>query len=94
MKPKRTHALLASFALALGMPGVVTWLNRQHVGRVQETVELTLAALAEHNLANEVVVSAYLVKPVDFQRFVEAIKQLGYFWAVLNEPPPGSVRKS
>lgn len=33
-------------------------------------------------------VNAYAVKPVDFGQFVEAIKKLGYFWAVLNEPPP------
>jgi len=38
-------------------------------------------------------VNAYVVKPVDFHEFVEAIKELGVFWAVLNEPPPGSVRK-
>ncbi len=33
-------------------------------------------------------VNAYVVKPVDFGQFVEAIKKLGYFWAVLNEPAP------
>jgi CheY-like chemotaxis protein len=38
-------------------------------------------------------VNAYVVKPVDFHEFVNAIKELGAFWAVLNEPPPGSVRK-
>ena len=38
-------------------------------------------------------VNAYVVKPVDFHQFVEAIKELGVFWAVINEPPPGSVRK-
>jgi len=38
-------------------------------------------------------VSAYVVKPVDFHEFVNAIKELGIFWAVINEPPPGSVRK-
>jgi CheY-like chemotaxis protein len=32
--------------------------------------------------------NAYVVKPVDFQQFLDAIKQLGAFWAVLNEPPP------
>ncbi len=32
--------------------------------------------------------NAYVVKPVDFQDFVAAIKQVGVFWAVLNEPPP------
>jgi CheY-like chemotaxis protein len=38
-------------------------------------------------------VNAYVVKPVDFHEFVNAIKELGIFWAVINEPPPGSVRK-
>jgi CheY-like chemotaxis protein len=33
-------------------------------------------------------VNAYVVKPVKFQEFVDAIKQIGMFWAVLNEPPP------
>jgi CheY-like chemotaxis protein len=36
-------------------------------------------------------VNAYVVKPVDFHEFVEAVKELGAFWAVINEPPPGSV---
>jgi CheY-like chemotaxis protein len=39
-------------------------------------------------------VNAYVVKPVDFHEFVNAIKELGIFWAVINEPPPGSVRKT
>jgi CheY-like chemotaxis protein len=38
-------------------------------------------------------VNAYVVKPVDFHEFVNAIKELGAFWAVVNEPPPGSVKK-
>jgi CheY-like chemotaxis protein len=33
-------------------------------------------------------VNAYVVKPVDFSEFMEAIKQLGLFWAAVNEPPP------
>jgi DNA-binding response OmpR family regulator len=37
-------------------------------------------------------VNAYVVKPVDFHEFVNAIKELGVFWAVINVPPPGSVR--
>jgi len=36
-------------------------------------------------------VNAYVVKPVDFAQFVAAVKQIGLFWAVVNEPPPGSV---
>ncbi|MBI3622056.1 MAG: response regulator [Nitrospirae bacterium] len=38
-------------------------------------------------------VNAYVVKPVNFKEFVGAVKQLGVFWALLNEPPPGSVKK-
>jgi CheY-like chemotaxis protein len=39
-------------------------------------------------------VNAYVVKPVDFHEFVNAIKELGVFWAVINEPPPGSAKKN
>jgi len=37
-------------------------------------------------------VNAYVVKPVAFNDFIKAIADLGVFWAVLNEPPPGSTR--
>jgi CheY-like chemotaxis protein len=37
-------------------------------------------------------VNAYVVKPVDFQAFMNAVKQLGAFWALFNEPPPCSLR--
>ncbi|OWQ49005.1 two-component system response regulator [Roseateles noduli] len=40
----------------------------------------------------ELGVNAYVVKPVEFKQFVAAIADLGVFWAVLNEPPPGSLR--
>ncbi len=32
-------------------------------------------------------VNAYVVKPVDFPEFLKAVKQIGLFWAVINEPP-------
>ena len=40
----------------------------------------------------ELGVNAYVVKPVEFKQFVSAIADLGVFWAVLNEPPPGSLK--
>lgn len=40
----------------------------------------------------QLAVNAYVVKPVDFKEFLAAIEGLGVFWAVLNEPPPGSFR--
>ena len=36
-------------------------------------------------------VNAYVVKPVAFAEFLKSIRELGLFWAVVNEPPPGSV---
>lgn len=39
-------------------------------------------------------VNAYVVKPVEFQAFVKAVKELGVFWALLNEPPPESVNRT
>jgi CheY-like chemotaxis protein len=37
-------------------------------------------------------VNAYVVKPVNFHEFVNAIKELGIFWAIINQPPPGSIK--
>jgi CheY-like chemotaxis protein len=39
-------------------------------------------------------VNAYVVKPVDFREFLNAIKELGVFWALINQPPPGSLRNA
>jgi CheY-like chemotaxis protein len=36
----------------------------------------------------ELGVNAFVVKPVDFSAFFEAIQELGMFWAIINEPPP------
>ena len=35
-------------------------------------------------------VNAYVVKPVEFHQFVDAVKLVGGFFAILNEPPPGA----
>jgi CheY-like chemotaxis protein len=38
-------------------------------------------------------VNAYVVKPVRFGELIEAVRQIGVFWVMINEPPPGSVKK-
>jgi CheY-like chemotaxis protein len=46
-----------------------------------------LAAFYQHG------VNGYVVKPLDFTEFVTAVRQLGAFWATLNEPPPAASAK-
>jgi CheY-like chemotaxis protein len=38
-------------------------------------------------------VNAYVVKPMDFQQFANSIKEIGFFWAIINEPPPGALKR-
>ena len=38
-------------------------------------------------------VNAYVVKPVNYRDFISAVRQVGAFWAVVNEPPPEAMRK-
>lgn len=38
--------------------------------------------------------NAYVVKPVEFHQFVSAVKELGAFWGVINEPPPEGSRSN
>ena len=42
----------------------------------------------------ELGVNAYVVKPADFRAFVDAVKQVGVFWAIPNEPPLRSLEES
>jgi CheY-like chemotaxis protein len=38
-------------------------------------------------------VNSYIVKPVRFAEFIEAVKGVGVYWVLINEPPPGSVQR-
>jgi CheY-like chemotaxis protein len=57
-------------------------------------VVMLTSSREEQDLANSYGygVNAYVVKPVNFTDFLEALKNVGLFWAAINEPPPGSVR--
>lgn len=37
--------------------------------------------------------NAYVVKPVNYDEFMDVVKSLGSFWAIVNEPPPGNAKK-
>src|SRR6185312_5281054 len=64
--------------------------NDGELGRVP--VVILTSSREEQDLlrSNELRVNAFVVKPVGFHEFIQAIQDLGVFWAVLNEPPPGS----
>jgi CheY-like chemotaxis protein len=60
--------------------------------RRQVPVVMLTSSREERDLVKsyELGVNAFVVKPVDFTEFFRAIQDLGMFWAILNEPPPGS----
>jgi CheY-like chemotaxis protein len=40
----------------------------------------------------ELKTNAYVVKPIQFQEFMQAVQQIGLFWTVINQPPPYPAR--
>jgi CheY-like chemotaxis protein len=95
----RTHENPAVLLLDLKLPKVD---GLQVLQQVKSDVKLRMipvVVLTSSHKERDMVasyklgVNAYVVKPVDFHEFVNAIKELGIFWAIINEPPPGSVRK-
>ena len=68
------------------------WLRGQEKFRSIPVVILT-SSREESDLveAYGLGVNAYVVKPVDFVEFIRTVKQLGVFWALVNEPPPECV---
>jgi CheY-like chemotaxis protein len=55
-------------------------------------VVMLTSSREEHDLVKsyDFGVNAYVVKPVEFSKFVSAVREIGLFWAVLNQPPPGA----
>ncbi len=71
---------------------VLTQLKTDPSLRVVPVVVLT-SSREDQDLTRcyELGTNAYVVKPIDFHEFVNVIRGLGLFWAIINEPHPGSI---
>jgi CheY-like chemotaxis protein len=72
------------------MDGIEVLRNIRSDAKLKSIPVVVLTSSREENdLINtyELGVNAYVLKPVDFKQFIEAVKQIGSFWAVLNELP-------
>lgn len=90
----------ALILLDLKMPLVsgleVLEILRQDENLWQIPVVVMTSSREEADLARayELGCNAYVVKPVDFRAFVDAVSAVGLFWAVVNQPPPGCATQS
>jgi len=91
---QREPGLPGLLLLDLKMPKVDGLEVLRHIKSDPELRSLPVVVLTSSREEQDLVrsydlgVNAYVVKPVDFQAFMEAVKLLGGFWAVVNEPPP------
>jgi CheY-like chemotaxis protein len=85
--------------LDLKLPKVNGLQVLEHVKKDPELKAIPIVMLTSSNQESDLArsyglgVNAYVVKPVGFSEFMMALKELGLFWAVVNQPPPGSVRR-
>ena len=80
--------------LDLRMPKVDGFQVLRQIRANPQTKLLAVVCLTSSKLEIDIIkgysegCNAYVTKPVDFDQFAEAVKQLGLFWLVLNQPPP------
>jgi len=80
--------------LDLKMPKVDGLEVLKHIKEDEKLRSIPVVILTSSKMESDLVasyelgVNAYVVKPVEFENFMTAIKELGSFWAILNETPP------
>jgi len=100
MHDNRTHGDPAVVLLDLKLPKMDGLEVLEKVKKNDQLRHIPIVMLTssreEQDLVHsyELGVNAFVVKPVEFTEFFKAIQDLGVFWALLNEPPPGSLRNA
>src|SRR5215475_8473938 len=95
----RSHENPAVVLLDLKLPKVDGLEVLQQIRSTEALKMIPVVALTSSKEERDMIasyrlgVNAYVVKPVDFHEFVNAVKELGVFWALINEPPPGSLQR-
>lgn len=94
-RPKGNPAVIL---LDLKLPKMDGLQVLEHIKNEQDLRSIPVVMLTSSKEEKDLVrsyslgVNAFVVKPVGFREFLEAIQDLGVFWAVVNEPPPGSAK--
>nr|AAT96084.1 response regulator-like protein [Pseudomonas viridiflava] len=95
---ERTDGNPSVILLDLKLPKVDGFGVLEAVRADEQLQRIPVAMLTSSNMEEDVArayelgVNAYVVKPNGFNELISAVSELGQFWAVLNEPPPGSAR--
>ena len=90
-----TRALPQVVLLDLKLPKVDGLEVLQRIRADERTKRLPVVILTSSNEEKDLIAcydkgaNSYIRKPVDFNQFTEAVRQLGLYWLVLNESPPG-----
>ncbi|MCK4448357.1 MAG: response regulator [Candidatus Marinimicrobia bacterium] len=96
---ERPNGNPAVILLDLKMPKVDGLEVLREIKQDENLKTITVVVLTSSRMESDLMksyeldVNAYIVKPVNFQEFVKSVKELGAFWAILNEAPSGSVSK-
>jgi two-component system, response regulator len=89
----RTNGTPKVVLLDLKLPKVDGLEVLQRLRANPATKQLPVVALTSSREERDIVesynlgVNSYIVKPVDFEQFTEVVRQLGFYWALLNQPP-------
>lgn len=95
---KRTPGNPAVVLLDLKMPRMdgIEVLRELRANATTANIPVVMLTSSKENAdvtrSYELRANAYVVKPIEFSELLRAVGELGTFWAVLNQPPVGSVR--